>query len=439
MQKNKVLWLYGELPGLVRAGVLTQADAARIRAHYGEAHRIPLPRIAMLFCGVLGAALIGGGVILLFAHNWAALPRAARTVLSFMPLLCAQALAGWVIGRRSESAPWREGSGVFLALCIGACIALIGQTYHIPGNLASFLLTWCVLGLPIIYLLHSIAAMALYLAGITAWAGAAQAQLGHAALFWPLFAAALPFAWRTWQRYREQPRGLLIAWALCLCLCVSLGIVMEKNLPGLWILAYAMMLWTFYLVGRTFFDGVPGQPFTLAGVCGLTVLALLLSYPWPWEEIGFQHYRRGYEFHPIASAQDYALVLAWCAAALMLAVRRARAQDWGFLVWAAVPALAAPLYAATGAGMTAQIAANCFSLCLLIMGAVVMSGGVRAGRLAVANGGLAILCLLLVARFFDAELSFVARGVAFIIAGIAFLSVNVVLSRRARAQEEAQS
>ncbi|HEX72886.1 MAG TPA: hypothetical protein ENN65_06190 [Candidatus Hydrogenedentes bacterium] len=89
--------------------------------------------------------------------------------------------------------------------------------------------------------------------------------------------------------------------------------------------------------------------------------------------------------------------------------------------------------------MPAQIAANCFSVCLLIMGAVVMGGGVRAGRLAVAYGGLAMLCLLLVARFFDAELSFVARGVAFIIAGIAFLSVNVVLSRRARAQEEAQS
>lgn len=439
MQKNKVLWLYGELPGLVHAGVLTEADATRIRAHYGEAHRIPLSRIAMLFCGVLGAALTGGGVILLFAHNWEMLSRPARTVLSFMPLLCAQALAGWVIWRRGDSAPWREGSGVFLALCIGACIALIGQTYHIPGNLASFLLTWCVLGLPIAYLLQSVAVMALYLAGITGWAGAAQAQLSQAVLFWPLFAAALPFAWRTWHRHRGQPRALLMAWALCLCLCISLGIVMEKNLPGLWILAYAMMLWACYLIGMTFFEGVPGQPFTPAGVCGLMVLALLLSYSWPWEEIGFQYYRSGYEFHPVASAQDYVIVFAWCAAALVLAVRRARARDWDFLIWAAVPALAAPLYAAAGAGMPAQIAANCFSICLLIMGAVVMADGVRTGRLSVANGGLGMLCLLLVARFFDAELSFVARGVAFIIVGMAFLLVNLVLSRRVRAQEEGRS
>jgi hypothetical protein len=35
---------------------------------------------------------------------------------------------------------WREGTATFLVFAVGAAIALIGQTYHLPGDLGSFLL-----------------------------------------------------------------------------------------------------------------------------------------------------------------------------------------------------------------------------------------------------------------------------------------------------------
>ena len=74
--------------------------------------------------------------------------RAARTVVSLAPLLVAQALACWIVATQRKSRAWQEGVGTFMTMSVAASIALIGQTYHIPGNMSSFLLTWMVLTVP---------------------------------------------------------------------------------------------------------------------------------------------------------------------------------------------------------------------------------------------------------------------------------------------------
>lgn len=48
---------------------------------------------AMVLFGILGAVLIGGGIILLLAHNWEQLGRPARVAVAFAPLVLSQALA----------------------------------------------------------------------------------------------------------------------------------------------------------------------------------------------------------------------------------------------------------------------------------------------------------------------------------------------------------
>ena len=59
MRKSKILWLYGELPGLVNAGVLTPEASENLHAHYGPVRKTPLSQVALVFCGILGAALVG--------------------------------------------------------------------------------------------------------------------------------------------------------------------------------------------------------------------------------------------------------------------------------------------------------------------------------------------------------------------------------------------
>ena len=220
MSQKEIKWLRDQLPELVARGVLTQDSAARLESHYGLIEQVGGRRWAVILFGVLGAVLIGGGVILLIAHNWDELTRPVRAVLSFLPLLSAQALAWFVLTKRQHSAAWREGVGAYFTLVIGATIGLIAQTYNISGDFGSFVLTWSLLALPIVYLMQARFAAALYAIGATFWASDASDTNGHPAWFWALAALVIPFYLARLRRDRaESVAGTRWVDARALCVC----------------------------------------------------------------------------------------------------------------------------------------------------------------------------------------------------------------------------
>lgn len=83
--------LQGELDLWQRRGLVSSAQARRILAHYGlaplveeEARRTR--RLAAIV-GVLGAALVGAGVILFVASNWQQLDRPQKVALLLAALV----------------------------------------------------------------------------------------------------------------------------------------------------------------------------------------------------------------------------------------------------------------------------------------------------------------------------------------------------------------
>ena len=139
MSQKHVQWLFEELPTLVSKRVLPTEAAERVRRYYNDRDSASGARgrsRAVIVFSILGAALVGSGIILLLAHNWDQLSRVVRTALSFAPLVCAQALAAWVLWQRRNSTAWREGVGTALTLAIGASISLIAQTYNISATSA---------------------------------------------------------------------------------------------------------------------------------------------------------------------------------------------------------------------------------------------------------------------------------------------------------------
>lgn len=61
-----------------------------------------------------------------------------------------------------------------------------------------------------------------------------------------------------------------------------------------------------------------------------------------------------------------------------------------------------------------------------------MIAGIRNNNLAVVNTGMLMLAILIIARFFDSDISFIIKGLVFIIVGIGFLVTNAILARRMR-------
>lgn len=432
--ERRVRWLLDELPRLEDAGVLDAAAVERLRGHYGEAGGTPRGRLALLVFGILGSLLVGSGIILLLAHNWQQLSRPARTVIALAPLAAGQLLALWGVWTGRRSTAWRESVGTLVTLSIGASIALVGQTYHIPGDPGAFLLTWMLLALPLVYLLGASVPAILYLAGLTLWAGYVQGVGGHAVAFWPLAALVLPHVWQSARPDRRSPRFAVLGWALCLCLCAATGITLEKSLPGLWIIVYAALLATLLLAGRSRHGRATfllQQPFFATGTLGIPVLALILSWEWPWHEIGHRYYRTAHGFHPAAAWFDYAAAIALFVVAVALAVRAIRRRQVLAALYGALPIVAAAAYATAirGATTPAVLLLNGF---VLALGIGTLIRGLRGKQLSIVNGGMLITTLLILCRFFDADLGLAARGAVFIALGLGFFITNLVLIRRGR-------
>ncbi len=434
MHKLMVQWLYGQLPELVRGGVLDEAAASRIRAHYGDVFgRASKPGAWLLAVfGVIGGALIALGIILLFAHNWDELSRPVRAVVSFLPLLAGQALTAWTLARRKDSLAFREGAGTFLTLAIGACIALIAQTYQIPGNLANFLFTWTILALPIAYLLQATVPAMLYMAGITAWAITERVDRGNVHFYWLLLVLILPYLWSAFRHRPQSPSSVWLAWGASICACIVIPPLMIVNgLPGMGLLAYSAMLGAFFLSGATLDQDAARWklPFAVVGVVGTVIVMLVMTYTNAWEEIWCISDGDLWDVWP-----NIVLVVALYICVVLLLIRHFVDMSFAVRAFGACAPLALAGYLVALASHTSEFSAYTFNAYMLALAIGLMVQGARTDRLAVLNGGMGIFALWITARFFDADLSFLWRGILFIVLGAAFLAANmVILSRRRRA------
>ncbi len=440
MNKKAIQWLYDELPSLVSQGILSPESEQRLRDHYGPAEPVRPARLAIVIFGVLGALLIGAGIILMLAHNWEDLSRPVRATLSFLPLVVSQGFAAWTLARRSESVAWREGTGAMVFLMIGASISLVAQTYNISGDLPRFILTWSLLGLPLVYLLRAAMPAMLYLWGITEWACHIRGEDGFAAGYWVLLAALLPQVWLFLRAGRYQGRTTLLLWGCCVSVAVAAGVTIERVLPGLWIILYSGLFALMFLAGDFWFgqaEGFWSRPLRHFGAAGVLVLSFILTFEWPWHDIG-RHYWHWERVQDTAwrILPDAVLGSVVPLASVVLLVMTVRRKSPLGLLFGLAPILAVCGYGVSTHCETVAPASGLFDVYLLVAGLWLVVAGIRINQQGQMNVGLLAVAVLIIARFFDTDLSFILRGLIFIGLGVAFLVANVVMMRRKGADHE---
>jgi uncharacterized membrane protein len=423
--------LYQELPTLVSSGTVPAEVADRIRKHYGEPDAQGSGRhwLITLFA-IIGAALIGGGIILLLAHNWEELSRPVRAGISLAPLLLTQALAAWVLWARNESTAWREGVGTSLTLAIGSSIALIAQTYNLGGTFPDFMFAWTLLALPVAYLLRATLPSLLYLVGVTIWSGSVMDEGAKSLWFWPLVGLALPYLWMTARENRYHPRPLLFCWVLSITAAIGAGFGAHRLLDEFswWMALYGGLFAVWWLVGSRWYGeatSVWQRPFQIVGGLGLWVMSLVLTFSDPWDEIS-RHVWWGHLEHTPA---EWLTALAWPVVAIGLWVAAWRRREVSELLLGAMPVFAV-LGQALAVHEMEVAAAVLFNVYVLVVAVTLIANGVKVQRLGIINAGMLLLSALILCRFFDADLGFVARGIAFILIGTGFLVTNLVLLRR---------
>ena len=435
-EQHHVRWLRRQIPGLVSEGVLPDAVAGALLSRFPEPEANELDgshskesrgrRLATVAVGILAAALVGSGVILLLAHNWDGLSRPARTLVALAPLIASQFLALWVV-LRDKTAGWRESTGVLCTFAIGAALALIEQTYHLGGEPEGLMLRWTLLSLPLCYVLRSTAVGVLCAIGITAWAPMAFEVAGNGRSNWSvvLLLALLPFAvWKV-----REARGSVGTTVLGWVLPVAMGTVLFCSLLGLpmsWIIfGVAAIFSSFIVIDSLWSDrsfGILRRPWLVAGRLSIVFLLIGLSFDGPLNLIDSIDDASVGELLKLAGPILFAL-------AAFAAAWKRRAQLAAEIPWLAVPVI---LFVAMLIGEVAGQTVNLLliNLLLLALGVSGIARGFNRDSLVQLNFGMGVLTLQAVVRFFDSGIDFSVRGIAFIVVGLMFFFLNAALVRR---------
>jgi hypothetical protein len=216
---------------------------------------------------------------------------------------------------------------------------------------------------------------------------------------------------------------------------VATGVSLEKVVPGLWIIIYPSLFVILYLIGGIYFKEATsffGRAFHSLGLCGLALFTWLLTFSWPWRGIGFSYYRATRKFHPYAAFSDYILALILPLAALILLWHSVKRKEKTLFHFAALPLLTIAGYIAvsTGGSFVQGIMILAFNIYFFFLALKTIAEGVQNVSLATLNCGMLLIAILIISRFFDVDISFIARGIIFIALGVGFLCANLILMKR---------
>ena len=415
------------LDDLVEAGIIDEQTATNILAFQAK-ETANVPNRLGIVLSVLGAMLIGLGIMLIVAHNWDNFSRPIKTVLAFLPMIIGQIACGYTLYRQKENRAWREGSATFLFFTVGACIGMVSQIYNLEGELGSFLLTWMLLVLPLIYLMQSSIVSLLYLGGITWYAtNCGYANNYEPYLYWGLLAMAMPHYYRLYQNSPNSNAFNYHSWAITLSVLVTLGLWAKDATVLMWV-AYVSLLALYFLIGCQFFfrnKRSINNPYLLLGLFGTIALFLGFTFHGYWEEVvGEKMNWRG-----ILTHQEFWVSLVLVASSLYLFLKLNPLENFnkispipfGFILFLGV------FFIGYNYPYIGMILSNLF---VLSIGAFYIYRGNELNRLGILNLGMLTLAALIICRFFDLDLSFVTRGVLFVLVGIGFFITNYQLIKR---------
>ena len=104
-----------DIAELVKSEIISRETAEKIENYYKQKGGQSQSRLFVIF-GILGAILVGLGVLLIIAHNWDELPKVWKTFFAFLPLIIGQALCFFTLTKKADSIALREGAAAFLFL-----------------------------------------------------------------------------------------------------------------------------------------------------------------------------------------------------------------------------------------------------------------------------------------------------------------------------------
>jgi hypothetical protein len=220
-------------------------------------------------------------------------------------------------------------------------------------------------------------------------------------------------------------------WLIPLSVVITLGTVAEGT-DELMFIAYFSLFGLLYLIGdRDFFTHQKprNNGYMILGSLGTIVLLLALSFDWFWEDLR----RKDLQFKVvIATPEFFALTIISLLAAWLLYLYLKNKTLANIKPKAPIFILFIITFIL---GLSYPIAVVLINIYVFAIGVLTIKDGARHDHLGILNYGLLIITVLVICRFFDTNLSFVIRGILFVVVGAGFFAANYWMLKKRKTNE----
>jgi len=430
---KRTRWLSSEIDRWISGGLISREQASGIRALYVEPPGA-ISRGLVVFSSI-GAVVAGLGIILLFAHNWHAIPKFGKLAVIFGTIAAAH--AGGILADQREG--WRrqlsEALCVLGTMAFGAGIWLVAQVYNIDEHFPAGFLIWGLGALAMAWTIQSVPQAIIATILLTVWDGTEMFEFEASMSLAPVLVAVGVGALAL--RLRSTVLTAFVLASLSLLLIFH-GSYFDGSY-GAWVDMYALsvlLVAAACLLGDRF--TTEGQRGVMAffGYAGFFVCSYIRSFRY-FGDLESSPRFDDFQLEPwvgwLGFGYRWLLFAAAIAAFGVLAVRRARAgralATFGDLVypialiysefsWVSIfgaqQRIHGPSFGEDGDYTGTFIV---FNLVCLAVAVTWMVRGCRFGRLRQTVLGSLFFAVVVLARFYDLPGSLASRGTVFILLG----------------------
>ncbi|HTO03076.1 MAG TPA: DUF2157 domain-containing protein, partial [Opitutus sp.] len=417
VMSNSMRWLFTEIERWTNDKIISPDQAAQLRALYPAS--APGRSWGLILFSGLGAVVIGLGVILLLAYNWAEIPKFGKLALIFGSVVAAHSVGLWLRWKRSPNQELGEALSVLGTMSFGAGIWLVAQVYHINEHFPNGFLFWGLGALVLAWALVSVPQAILAIITLTIWSCSELFQF-DSPTDWALPTILIGLAPLAWRKRSAVLAAVLLA-AAYFILASHAGY--WNGSGGAFTTAFslsALLIATARLSG-----GDPSatrlvRVLAFFGWSGFIVCAYLLSFEDTVGGLLKWTSRQDSASAALVFVYRWPVFVLAVAAWSALLFRKVRAEDRRVALeeWLCPIAL---LYcqglAVAGFYGDSVFVALVFNLVCLGIAVMWMVRGCREGRLRMTVRGSLFLSALVFARYFDLFDSLALRGVVFLLLG----------------------
>lgn len=235
---------------------------------------------------------------------------------------------------------------------------------------------------------------------------------------------------RGWRRL--STRCFLVRWAIAGAAPAALFATLSRNDSGLAVPALFSLFSIYIHLDQQFDRAAPScwhRPMRVIGEDGAIFFAILLTFESAWDWVFRAWESPDSPYERVVEVLLFAVLFGLASLLLVRRRRRLSMEDFFPCFLYLFVLLSGLVSANETAGTVLRLFLNG---ALFAHGAILLRNGARRGSPAAANGGMGLMALVAVLRFFDSNLPILARGLAFVAIGIVILVVNLALLAKSR-------